>query len=219
MSFRWDYTRWSTWQKCPAQYQFRYVDRLPEGPPSEFFVRGRKAHREVERMFMATTVYKPDYEIHPAAARVIQEVAAHEDRLIEYSAKLDTKWSLTRGLPWLTAKMDAVYQTDDGEKLHIIDWKTGTSKDSSYSDQLDLYGAVAASIWTTPAIVTSIVNLDTGRVSEQVLQRDDALQRRPVWEQRAAALAADREFLPRPGVHCQWCPFGATKIAGGCKYG
>jgi hypothetical protein len=220
MTFRWDYTKWSFFDQCPARYHYRYVLREPEGKPSPQLLHGREMHAAAEKL-LAGTPWPETLKLHPAAARVMSEVVAHEDRLIEHKITLNRDWQMVKpGGPnvWLTVKMDVAYQTDDGGLLHIIDWKTGKTRAESYSEQLDLYRLTAASIWTAPRIRVAIVNLDDGKVVATEAERADALASKDKWIERATAMETERDFAPKPNAFCQWCPFAASN-GGKCRYG
>lgn len=218
--FKWDYTKWSFFDTCPFKYHQKYVARMPEGPPSEALLKGRRAHDTVEHMLKSAA---PDvYGIHPRALPAIQHVATQGDALIEKKITLSRTWQqVPNGTPgvWLTIKMDAVYKNEEANLLHLIDWKTGKTRAAEYMEQLDLYRHVGATLWDAGHYLASVVNLDDGKITDSdQMTRAQALQSRDKWIERATQLETETRFEPKPNKFCDWCPFGKSK-GGGCRYG
>ena len=216
MTFKWDYTRWSTFDLCPFKYHQRYIERAPEGPPSEALMKGRRAHTVIEAIIRNPRA-EDSYGLHVKAASYVQQVSVFDDKLVEHKLTLDRDWKMSRNV-WLTLKMDVVYQTDDGDTLEVVDWKTGRTKAAEYKEQVRLYSVAAASIWSTPMIRATIVNVDDGAVISETMERARVLEDRPRWDARAALMEKEKRFEPRPNKYCDWCGFGRSK-GGRCIYG
>lgn len=220
VAFKWDYTRWSFYDQCPFKYHEKYIARQPEGKPSAALLNGRKAHDFMEK-FLKNEAWAGGYNVHVGAAGAVKEVIAQEDKLIEHKITLNRDWVMVPNKAptvWLTLKMDVVYQSEDMEKLDIVDWKTGRTKADTYGEQLDLYRLVAATVWTTPWITAKIVNLDDGKTVGETMSREDALRSRDKWIERATQMETEQAFPMKPNAFCDWCPFGKSK-GGRCRYG
>lgn len=216
--WKWDYTKWSTYAQCPYKYAATYVWRYPQGPAHPALLKGRRAHTAVENIIKHGA--EDVYGVHPKAMLAVRHVIAQEDKIIESKLTFNRTWQMVKnGVPevWLTVKMDAVYQIP--EYVHPIDWKTGKTRANAYGEQLDLYRLVSAIMWPSPLYMSSIVNVDDGKITDgDPLTREQALASRDKWTERATTMETDTVFEPKPNEYCFNCPFGNSK-GGRCRYG
>lgn len=220
--FKWDHTKWSTYDQCPLKYLGQWIERWPQGPVSPALLKGRRGHTAVENIIKAGV---PDvYGVHPKAMRAVAHVIAQEDKIIEHKITLNRDWEMVpnkSSFVWLTVKMDVAYKAtppDDKTQLHVIDWKTGKTRALEYFEQLDLYRLVAAIAWPADKYLASIVNLDDGGIVDEEKTRAESLASRDKWTERATAMETETRFEPKPNKYCDWCPFANSK-GGRCRYG
>ncbi|MGH7177683.1 MAG: PD-(D/E)XK nuclease family protein, partial [Tepidisphaeraceae bacterium] len=58
-AFSFSYSRWSTWDECPAKYKYKHIDKLPE-PKSPAMAKGIEAHRVVAEYLEGKVDQRPD---------------------------------------------------------------------------------------------------------------------------------------------------------------
>jgi hypothetical protein len=58
-NFAFSYSRWSLWERCPAAFKYKHIDKLPE-PASPAMERGRKIHKEAEDFINGKVVDLPE---------------------------------------------------------------------------------------------------------------------------------------------------------------
>lgn len=208
MKLPWSYSSLSCFEKCPAQYKFRYIDKIPEGPSSEALVRGRRLHTELD-LYMRGT----DTEIPPCGLPFKQELEELRARraVPEQRWDFDDEWKFVHQKSWVVAITDVHYV--DGKLGVVIDYKSGKYYDT-HIDQAKLYGVALLS--KEPKIQTARVEffyLDKVDIVDMEIDRDEAQEIKQNFEARASVIALAEEFEPRPTKFCKWCSY--AKSAGG----
>jgi len=207
----WSYSKLSTYEKCPRQAKYRYIDKRPE-PKSRHLERGNEAHARMEEWVRGGA--KADTAPTEArkfvgyvaerlpAAIVVEEMWGH-----------DAKWQPTTKFPWLRAKMDLVFPASHV----IVDWKTGKKYDS-HEDQGLVYGATYLMRYDAPKVEVEFAYLDLGEVTDMTVKREDLPSIQKDFGQRVATMLSDKEFKPKPSRLCGWCAFSKT-TGGPCEAG
>lgn len=99
----------------------------------------------------------------------------------------------------------------DGNKVRIVDYKTGRPRDQEDADeslQLSLYALAAREAWGLDAASLVFYNLETNapveafRGTAQLMETAEKV--REVSERISAG-----NFDPKPEYHCTWCPYRA----------
>ncbi|HEY6007569.1 MAG TPA: PD-(D/E)XK nuclease family protein, partial [Geobacteraceae bacterium] len=120
---------------------------------------------------------------------------------------------------YVRLKMDVMHIV--GDKTVVTDWKTGRFKpEEEFDDQLSAYavGALSAGFGeeTSARLIFTdegqVVNTDAGNLTRIQLPKAQK-----EWDKRAKKMLTDTMFVPKPAMHCRWCPYSANK-GGPCKF-
>lgn len=217
----WSYSRLSTWEECPRQYQYYYKERL-DGfrPPSIAAGRGTELHSQGEAYL------KGDLKIYPPE---FQKVSAHAMYLKKMAAEAEIKLAVNEKWEPVDYESPEVYlrciidikfheRGDDKHVVHIQDWKTGQIYDS-HKDQLDTYVAIAASHFPDATEYRSrAVYIDLGTLSTpKVVPPDRVKPIRLMLDGRIKNAESDTIYPTRSGTHCRWCTY-SRKFGGPCAF-
>lgn len=225
----WSYSRLSTYQKCPRQARYKFVDKLPE-PEHEALVRGKTAHSLMAKLI---TDGEAACKLEPGEQELIELARPHRDLLAslhergaqaEQQVAFRQDWSPTDWFSrdaWLRVIFDAVLLDEANARVTVYEHKTG-KRHADHEHQKSLYAVSAAALapWADQ-IDVAFIYLDSPPASSIMLapyDRPSANAFRPIWEERARPMLTDTEFRPKPGAHCRWCPFSKTK-GGPCEAG
>jgi DNA helicase-2/ATP-dependent DNA helicase PcrA len=236
------YSQIETFDLCPLKYRFAYILFLPT-PPSgalsfgsaihetlrDFYQRaiaGQKPTKEDLLKILVENWISVGYSSREQQARYKKQ---GEKILSEYFEKtyqpkalpliLEQSFALRIG-PSLRVlgKIDRIDQ--DGEKIEIIDYKTGkspTKKEVGKDLQLSLYALVAVEgILTQAGILKQIPKPDEVTVSFYFFDNQEKISGTRTKEdlervkgellEKAKAIS-ESSFSPTPGKHCDFCEF------------
>ena len=225
------YSRWSTYQTCPAQAKYKFLDKLTE-PPSDALARGTEVHTLAEMY------------IKGKSARLPRELATHKDQFRawrraykaqEQTVVVEGEWGFAAGWSGITAwndwnkcwwrtKVDYAELTSP-TTLKITDHKTGRprpDKIAEYNDQLELY-VLSGLVWFARpelTVTSQLAFLDyepSADVMGPTFSVRDLPRLRAKWLKLTKPFFADRAFKPKPGNGCRWCSFSREKN-GPCKF-
>jgi hypothetical protein len=224
----WSYSRYSTYQQCPAKFKYQNIDKLDQGPPSPALLKGRVVHKAAEDFI---TKKRDD---------VIPELETRRDLLEQLRSMpgdmvmVEQKWGLSKnwkpttyfnrkGRPpvWLRLSLDVGIDYRD-RSFEVVDWKTG-KKYGSNQEQMDLFATSVFARYPDVDHVTtrlSYADLPPGDESEEYAEYDrgEFETLRATWEERVEPMFNDTSFLPRPNNLCTYCPFSAS-AGGPCRHG
>ena len=214
----WSYSRLSTYDDCPRQYQYKYVERM-EGhrPSSPAASRGSELHEKAEQYLLGTLkIYPPEF----------QRVSGHAMALKAKGAKSEQKLAVTdKWEPcdyeapevYLRGIIDVLYTDEDGT-VHVQDWKTGQVYDS-HPVQMDNYVAIAAAHYPdAPKYVTRLVYIDQGIVTPpKVTESVRVKPIRLMIDGRIKNAEEDTIYPTRSGQHCKWCDY-SKRYGGPCGF-
>lgn len=220
-------------RQCPRQYRFRYVDHLGDeyGGPRPYFTMGNHVHdtlREfltvvpLERRNMDTMTallrrkwrrYRvgfrgPEDErrwAEKALGQLASFVTAHDLQVRPYLVEASLETRITTSL-LLQARIDRVDLGADGT-LHVIDYKTGNTPESSDWTQLRLNSLVLSRRSPYPVTQASFIYLSSGTMDTAAISQAVLDQARWDLLRTARAIGAEKRFGPHPGAVCRRCDF------------
>jgi hypothetical protein len=215
MTIQWSLSKLSTYEKCGAQYDYKYNQKLPYST-SPSAGRGVQIHSLVES-YVKGTVSELPAELGFYKA-FLDHVKSYGDRAYpEVRLSVDASWQPVEwDQGWWRGILDLLVMLKDSPTAHIYDWKTGKIYDD-HDDQKELYAAAVFS--TYPAIreiKTFHVYLDLHKTVPKDFHRDqlNAIQTR--WRDKANQLTIE-DYSPSPGFYCTWCSY-SRRNKGPCKF-
>jgi hypothetical protein len=226
---QWSYSRHETWERCPRQAYYRFVQRLPEGEKGPALVRGIVAHEACAMVYNGQWPKMPA----PVTQEWLHVLSKHKsfyggDLEAELQIAFDKDWQQTAWFNKQTvyrAAFDGLAYTPARERiLQIYEHKTGKKRPEQHLSQAGWYAGVSTLIVPdAEEIVVDIHYLDyLPKSSLSILQakypRKVADSMLVQWKERAAEMMADTEFPTRAGPHCNWCPYANSK-GGPCALG
>ena len=202
----WSYSALSQYEKCPRQYKYARIDKLPQ-PESHALERGNILHAKAEQFV------KGNIKGMPKELSSFQNELKELKRLCadtELDLSFTQNWAPTHGKDWngvwCRAYLDAsIMERDVGT---VIDYKTGKIY-PHHEEQGNLYGL--ATFIHFPKI--KIVDIEFwyfdqgGHVESFSYNKKDLPAMKKDWKNRAAVLFRETKWAPKPGNHCRWCPF------------
>lgn len=214
---RWSYSSISTYENCPRQWYYSYIERLPI-TENAAMLRGSRLHKLCE-----TYLDHPSVEL-PYDVRKIKKIL---EELKAKGAKSEVTW-LTNDLwmpvqqnshAWLKAIIDVHYV--EGSVLFLHDFKSGREY-PEHRDQLDLYATQGLQMYPeVKRVEYSAIYIDTGHTSNEgaLLRGSMADHKRRSWSERAIKLMVDTELRPTPSPSkCSWCAYN-RRVGGPCRAG
>ena len=223
----WSYSRWSTYDKCPLQARFKFIDKLPE-PDNEAQARGREVHEHLAAYVRGDMPEENPFHTAPVPGWTY--FARLLNQLRELSPLVEQQWGYRQDWKptgwfgkdtWMRAVLDVSVVYDDNT-ADVVDFKTGKPYPQDTARQADLY---AVSMFERhPGLRHVTVRfwyLDVSQEGAEAVYRFERGMNgelKEKWEKRVAPMLQDETFVPRPGNHCHWCAFAKSK-GGPCKYG
>lgn len=211
----WSFSRWSTYEECPAKAKYAYLDRLPQ-PDSPALARGQEVHAKAEGYVRGTIAELPS-EFDDFASD-FAELKKELDVAVEEEWAFTSDWEPTGWFEkgpkaaWCRVKVDARVRKDDGAVVKVIDHKTG--RVYPYHDkQMELYALGALLMFPTAEVVeTELWYLDQGKVDGlefSATERDELIA---TWEDRVRPMLTDTTFGATPSPKaCRFCPFAKSR--------
>ena len=224
----WSYSRWQTYDECPARAKYLYVDRLSkEEEKSPALERGGAIHEEAKLYVQGH--YGKKAKLPESLGRFDNEFAilrrAWDDK--KHDVFLEEQWAYTSDWEptewfapdaWARVVLDAMISDWPAKRAMVIDHKTGRVRPEKHASQLSLYGlAVLARFENVERVHATLWYLDHGVAHGESYTRDQLAALKKEWEGRVDKMLADRRFDPKPSSACQWCPFSKSK-GGPCRY-
>lgn len=214
----WSYSKLAMFEKCPAQFRFRYIEKRPE-EESDALRRGNAVHKAFEE-FLTAKGMKPKMPPHvkPIGEYAIELRGRFKDDrpIIEQLWAHDAKWQETasRSATWLWVKMDLCLPSHN----LVVDWKTGKKYDS-HVDQARLYAVSFLNFFPDkPRVEVEFGYVDYGEVSSLTVERRELKALQKNFEARVKAMTTEERFAPKPSRLCDWCSYSKKK-GGPCLAG
>jgi hypothetical protein len=210
-------------------------------------VKGDRIGKEVDAYLTSRrSVPLPDEIRHPAVLAILKEARSSMQYRgkkkptgeVQIDSILDLAWKPVQRFArrhWFWGKID--YRKVVGTVAEVIDWKTGgldkntgaVRPNHKYGDQLSSYAV--ATLCECPEVQevhTKLVFLECaprfeagqpgGPVVEgETLTRAALAAAQTAWKQKLRPMLFDKDFAPRPGDGCWFCPY-SKKRGGPCKH-
>lgn len=212
----WSYSRWSTYDRCPAQYWFKHIKKLPE-EKSAAMQEGLAMHKGIAA-HITNGLALPE-GIHKDTVKMIGEIKEQPDTVVEQQWAFRQDWSQTTWFAkdvWLRAVLDVGVLYSDMTAV-AVDWKNKLHGD--YDDQMDLFALVTFKYLPAISHVTTwLQSYQTGESRLAEYEASDVPDLEAQWTIRASLLASETEWKAKPGSYCRWCAFSKAK-GGPCVYG
>lgn len=212
----WSYSRLSTWEECPKQYWYSYVEKVestrPRSPAAD---RGSDIHNKAEKYLGGELDVYP-FELQKVAGHTLNLKLKGAKPEVKLAAKVDwTPCDFKDSEAYYRAIIDILYV--ENEVCHIQDWKTGREYDS-HKVQLEDYVAVVAANVEAKEYQTRLVYIDQGFVSKPVIHAADRIKPIRIMLDGRIKLAEEDTIYPvRVSPKCQWCDYSA-RHGGPCPH-
>jgi hypothetical protein len=214
----WSYSRLECYETCPKQFWYSYIEHVKGfRPPSPAAERGTNIHALGEKYLIG------DLKIYP---QEFQKVSGHLMGLKVKQAKPETEMAVdfawnpveySDPKAYFRGIIDVHYEVDEGETVHIEDFKTGQVYDS-HPKQMEMYvPLVAAQYPNAKKFVTRLIYIDSGVVTpSKVTPRDRVKPIRLLLDGRIKNAEEDTIFSVRPSANvCKWCDY-SQRYGGPC---
>ncbi len=214
----WSFSRWEAYNRCPLQAKYKFLDKIPE-PPSPALEKGKKAHEVLARFMAGFAADRHELPGWKHFGELMVELRALEP-LVEQQWGYTDQWKPTDWFgndTWFRAVLDAgvVYKDNTAD---VVDFKTGKPS-PSHAEQAELYAlSVLARYPSVTDVAVRFWYLEHGKESVFEFERTVLPALKEKWTDKVQHMLEDTTFAPRPGNHCRWCSFAASK-EGPCKHG
>lgn len=217
----WSFSSWSTYNKCPARYEYAYIFRLPRGPTSPSAARGTLIHSSIEA-FLNKDLQELPTEIN-FYTQFLTDLRDNETYKLrpELKVALNDKWEVTEwDAPdvWFKGVLD-LYVEADGRVI-VYDWKTGKEY-PDHSAQREVYAIAAGAYGPEVSQIESFhVYLDSRQTRGTNYFRDLLPVLRNSWADKVSPMLSGKEYIPLPGFHCRYCPYSSKfgERKGPCRF-
>lgn len=216
----WSYSRLSTYEKCPKQFWYGYIENLPSfrpDPPAAN--RGKAIHTEGENYLLGKIhMYPPSY----------QKVASHlmglkmNKALPEMKMAVNAQWeAVDYKAPdaYFRGIIDVHYEHDEGKTVHVEDFKTGQVYPEHPQQMADYVPLVAAQYPDAERFVTRLIYVDQGIVTPpKIIEKERLKPIRLMLDGRINIAEEETIYPTKPGSACRWCDY-SRKYGGPCQSG
>jgi CRISPR/Cas system-associated exonuclease Cas4 (RecB family) len=213
---QWSYSRWNTYEECPKQAYYKFVEKRKEGVESPAMVRGREIDGK------ATAYIRGEAKVLAPELKLLRD---EFKALRKSKATAQLEWAFTRSWDptgwfdrdcWSRVKTDywVAGSIESASNSKVIDLKTGKIRD--YDEQMELY-ALAGLIMSSAPVDVEIYFSDHGHVMKPkhgTYHQDEKKALQKTWEKRVKRMLTDTRFDATPSREtCRFCPF--RQSAGG----
>lgn len=216
----WSYSRYALYELCPLKFKLKHIDKVPE-PGSPALERGDRIHKGTAAYITHKADAAPqDALAHPFPAKLIEELRAFPDKVVEQQWGFTASWQATGWFgkaTWFRNILDAaaLYEDATGD---VIDWKTG-KRYGSNADQMEL-NALSFMCQYKPVqrVATRMVYLDIGEEDVAEFSRSEKEKLQSKWNDKIKPMFSDTIFAPRPNDKCRFCHYSRSN-SGHCRFG
>jgi len=217
---RLSYSGWSTHNKCPAQYKYSYIDKLPRGEMGDAAKRGTEIHDGVEA-FLTGATDGPPMQVRHTYGQWLDGLRRGRKLHPELKWAVTPQWQLTdfdnTEAAWRGVMDLYVNPTESSIGLDIYEWKTGQIY-PEHALQAELYGTIGLTMLPEiPCVTVTNVYFDKKKNVVREYKREDEQGLRALWNRRSKDVARDTDHSPNPGMYCRWCDFSRAK-GGPCQF-
>lgn len=211
----WSLSKIGTYEKCPAQYKYRYIDHIPT-KKSESAQRGTDNHAVIEGYLKGHHASLPsELSFYTGFFDGLKKF----ELFPEIQIALDNEWNPVpwdSPTVWWRGVLDLLTLPNEQE-AYVYDWKTGKFY-PDHDDQKSLYSLAVLATYPAVRLVRAFhVYVDLGKTSKKEYSRDQMHMLRDFWTNRVVKLERDSSFIPHPGWYCSYCPFSRAQ-GGPCKF-
>ena len=212
----WSYSRLSTWETCPRQFQYYYVEKLeghrPESPAAN---RGLLIHDKADKYLRGELKMYP-FEFQKVSGHMMLLKAKKVQSEVKLAVKEDwTPCDYKAEDAYFRAILDVLY-VENGI-CHIQDHKTGEVY-PSHPIQLADYVPIAAAHYPNMEYETRLIYVDKGVVTPPKKTASDKLKGIKIMLDGRIKNAEDDNIFPtRAGAHCKWCDY-SSRYGGPCAF-
>ncbi|HEG0266693.1 TPA: PD-(D/E)XK nuclease family protein [Campylobacter coli] len=215
---RYSFSKIDTYKKCPKQYYYRYIEKVPETQKNSALKKGSDIHEILE--FHNTEKYNEvlnskDPEIQNIALRFIDSELGKEilsrNSLREFELFLDSNYEpCDKDTAIFVGYIDRINTTENG--LELIDYKTGKYKEPSYQDftQLILYSLYMFKRLKLNEIKIRYVYVEHLLENTLSLTQDSVIYWQDNLNNQIKSIEKSIEsntWSSKPNKLCPWCPY------------
>jgi hypothetical protein len=216
----WSYSRLGTYEDCPKQYWYKYVEGMPGfRPSSPAASRGTLLHSKAEAYLKdEIKIYPPEFQKVSSHTMMLKHIKATPEQKL---AVTDTWEPCDYDAPeaYFRAIIDIVYPTLECKVINVEDWKTGQAY-PEHAEQLRNYTAVAAAHYPdAEEYHTRLIYIDQGIVTKPIVTTKERVKPiRLMMDGRIKNAEEDAIWPTTPSVSaCRWCDY-ARKHGGPCAF-
>lgn len=213
----WSYSKYSCYKLCPAQFKYKYIERIPQGP-APALERGLEIHDDAEKFMKGKLKKIPEScsDFEKEFKMIIEK-----DYKSEEAWAFDQDWNIVpfkSKKAFLRMKIDA-HGFPTQKKIKLIDFKTGKVR-KEYQEQVHLYSTAAFTIYDVEKSSTEFWYLDHDHVTPEIVYDvKDYEKMIRMWERKITPMFNDRTYSPTPNFLCNnYCDFASHK-GGQCRHG
>lgn len=217
---RFSYSKWATYQQCPAKFKYSYIDKLPRTPPGPAAQRGNDIHNSVEQFMLGNNERLHD-DIHSSFGQWLYSIRETTNTQPELKFTLDKDWNFinhnSKEDTYVTGFIDLCTDEED-DNVHIYEWKTGRVYDS-HIEQRFLYGTIGLLLFPKCNSVTVHgVYFDQKKSPPPNTYHQETLDYSiETWDKRFSKVEQDEDYNPNPNFLCKYCDFSKDK-GGPCPF-
>lgn len=212
----WSYSRLSVFRKCPRQFKYKFIDKLPTDD-NYAASRGFKMHKLAEGFVKGEVTGKPK-ELMPFIDELqgLKEVGADT----EVDLTVTQAWHPTTfddwNNAWCRGSADAVVEIE--ASATVIDYKTGKIYPDDHEEQGKLYSTLLfIHNEDIEKIDVEFWYFDQDDILSFQYTRDQLDDLIKYWIDTTKPVFREKNWPCNTGSHCRWCDFSASK-GGPCKY-
>jgi CRISPR/Cas system-associated exonuclease Cas4 (RecB family) len=214
----WSHSRLSTYETCPKQYQYNYIERLPGfRPESPAASRGTAIHERAQLYLEGKLMMYP-HEFQRVSAHLMTLKA--KKAMAEKKLAVRVDWSPCEyddSETYFRAIIDVIYVDEPSKVCGVEDHKTGQIYDY-HEGQLSNYVAVAAAHFPDYEYHSRLIYVDQGIVTKPKITPANRVKPiRIMMDGRIKLAEEDTIFPTKPGSHCKWCDY-SQRYGGPCRF-
>jgi len=212
---RWSYSRYSMYAKCPAQFHWHYILKMPRGS-SYALERGLDIHAKAENFVNGkiTSLPKELVKFTPEFRALKREFKKKYGYCEPDISTNDDGTPSTRDDTNYFIGFADFFHNPPKNILTVIDYKTGKQYPEHKSQGHAYSTFLLQQNPEQKAIDVEFWYLDSGDVTEFHFTQENLSDMLALWERRINKMYADKKYLKTPHKFCNWC---AKKKAGKCN--
>lgn len=206
------YSRLSTFENCPAKYDYIYNSKRVKDPGNVHTEYGNRVHEKLEKVGQAGEILTDahtDPEVAPFLPLVRRLLEQPGEKLFEYKMAITPQFEPCEWMApevWVRSIADVL--VINGEYATMLDWKTGKVRQNP--TQMQLFAAMVLTCFPqVERVKTAFVWLNYNDITPVTYARSQlntlwgALRPRMEAVEDAVALGV---FRAKPSGLCPWCP-------------